>query len=132
VTPTATQNGQAVADIHEVGQRWAKAELDGDTAALADLLTGDFVGVGPRGFVLDKRAWLGRYASGALVHSRFAWQGDTVRVYGDTAVVIGIEESTGSYGGHQVDSRSRATHVLVRGDGGWRLAGVHLSPAPAA
>jgi ketosteroid isomerase-like protein len=121
------QTDHAAADVLDVGQRWAEAERSGDTGALADLLTSDFVGVGPLGFVLGKQAWLDRYASGALVHEKFTWQDVTVRRYGDTAVAVGIEESSGSYSGHPITSRCRGTHILVRSGGTWQLAGVHLS-----
>jgi ketosteroid isomerase-like protein len=121
------QTDQAAAEVLEVGERWANAERSGDTRALADLLTGDFVGVGPLGFVLGKQAWLDRYSSGALVHEKFAWHDVTVRQYGDTAVAVGIEESAGSYSGHPITSRCRGTQILVRSGGTWQLAGVHLS-----
>jgi hypothetical protein len=44
---------------------WTSAERAGDTSALAALLTDDFTGVGPLGFVLPKAAWLARHQQGA-------------------------------------------------------------------
>jgi hypothetical protein len=43
---------------------WTTAERHEDAAATARLLTDDFVGIGPVGFVLDKAAWLRRYGEG--------------------------------------------------------------------
>ncbi|MDQ6614985.1 MAG: nuclear transport factor 2 family protein [Actinomycetota bacterium] len=40
---------------------WTGADRDGDTTSLEAKLTGDFVGVGPLGFVLNKPAWLARH-----------------------------------------------------------------------
>ena len=54
-----------VADIEELGKRWVKAELDGDTDAMDSLAHNDFLLVGPLGFILDKAQWLERYSSGA-------------------------------------------------------------------
>ena len=117
-----------VSEILELGQRWAKAELDGDTRALADMLADDFMGVGPLGFLLDKKAWLGRYSPGALVHDEFAWRDVEVRVFGAAAAIaIGTEEAAGNYAGHPVIGRCRATHVLIREGGTWILAGMHVS-----
>ncbi len=124
-------DGQAEAAILEVGKRWADAELNGDTDGLADLLADDFTGVGPRGFLLDKQAWLARHASGALRHEEFSWQDVAVRGYGDTAVAVGIQEGRGSYGGQSMSGRFRVTQVLVRAGGAWMIAGLHLSPVTA-
>jgi len=41
-------------------QQWAAAERAGDATALGELLTEDFVGIGPVGFALPKAAWVGR------------------------------------------------------------------------
>ena len=37
---------------------WSDAERNGDGAALDTLLTDDFLGVGPLGFVLPKEIWV--------------------------------------------------------------------------
>lgn len=50
-----------------------------------------------------------------------------MREFGDTAIAIGVHEQTASFKGAPADGKFRATHVLVREDGGWRLAGIHLS-----
>ncbi|WP_460359729.1 nuclear transport factor 2 family protein [Actinoallomurus bryophytorum] len=58
----------------------------------------------------------------------------TVRVYGETAVAIGVHDQRAAYRGRPNDGKFRATHIAVRDDGEWRLAGIHLSPigVPAA
>jgi ketosteroid isomerase-like protein len=43
---------------------WNNAECDADVERLATLLTDDFVGIGPLGFVLPKQSWLARFAGG--------------------------------------------------------------------
>lgn len=111
--------------------RWADAERRGDTAELAALLTDDFTAVGPRGFVLDKKQWLDRYDSGALIHDAFAWVELTVRHYGCAAVVLGVQMQQSVYEGRDVDGCFRVTQTLVEDGGRWLLAAVHLSPTGA-
>lgn len=111
-----------------VSRQWVNAERDGDTGRLATLLTDDFVGVGPRGFTLSKQRWLDRYSSGALRHDVFSWDEVRVRVYGDAAVAVGITASKGSWFGQPISGRSRLTQILVRANGSWAIAGMHMSP----
>ncbi|QRP49907.1 nuclear transport factor 2 family protein [Amycolatopsis sp. FDAARGOS 1241] len=118
-------------DIQELGKRWVAAETAGDTEALDTLATGDFALVGPLGFVLDREQWLGRYRSGALVTHELDWRDVAVREHGDTAIAIGVHDQKASHQGNSVDGQFRATHVLVREDGRWLLAGMHLSPLGA-
>jgi ketosteroid isomerase-like protein len=117
-----------VAEIAELGKRWVEAELAGDTAAMDSLADNDFLLVGPLGFILDKSQWLERYSSGAFVTTALDWRDTTVRVFGDSAVVIGVHDQEAAYRGQANNGQFRATHILVRSDGTWRLVGMHLSP----
>lgn len=56
--------------ILDLVQRWAHAERDGDTDAYSQLLTPDFVGVGPVGFVLTGEQWA-QHHHGDLTNHEF-------------------------------------------------------------
>lgn len=107
-------------------QQWAAAERAGDATALGELLTEDFVGVGPVGFVLPKAAWIGRHSQG-LHYDAFAVDEVQARTYGDVAVAVARDTQRGTAFGHPVPEALRATHVLVQQDGAWRLASLHMS-----
>lgn len=113
--------------IAELDRQWAAAEVRGDSAALAELSTEDFMLVGPVGFVLDRDQWLARYPDGGLITRSLVWDELTVRVHGDAAIVIGRHTQEGTFQGHPVDGAFRSTHIAVRREGRWRLVGVHLS-----
>ncbi|MFB9685263.1 nuclear transport factor 2 family protein [Amycolatopsis plumensis] len=117
--------------VREFGRVWAAAEERGDTEVLAGLATEGFRLVGPLGFVLDREQWLARYRDGGLVTEKLAWSGVEVRGFGGTAIAIGVHEQVATHRGNPVNGRFRATHVLVREDDRWRLAGIHLSPIGA-
>jgi ketosteroid isomerase-like protein len=107
--------------------RWANAEREGDVATLDELLTDDFVGVGPRGFRLDKRSWLQRYESGDLVNDRFELSDLEIRHYGDSAVVDGLVAQETRYRGNANPGTFRCTLVLSASEQGWRLTTAQLS-----
>lgn len=114
-------------DITAALDRWAAAEAAGDADAIAGLLTDDFLGVGPLGFLLPRQAWLGRHGPDALTYEKFELQETQVREYGDTAVVTTLVDQPGTYQGNPIPRNVRSTLVLVNQDGAWRLAQNHMS-----
>jgi hypothetical protein len=54
-----------------VRPRVSVAEERGDATSLEGVLIGEFVGVGPAGFMLNTEQWLGRFAGG-LSYESFA------------------------------------------------------------
>jgi ketosteroid isomerase-like protein len=119
------------AEIEEFGKRWAEAELARDLTVLDALAHKDFMLVGPLGFVIDKTQWLDRYRTGDLVTSSLQWRDTEARVFGDCAVVVGVHDQEAAHRGRLNNGQFRATHILVRENGTWRLVGMHLSPIAA-
>ncbi len=122
--------------ILELGSRWARAEVDGDTAALDDMAAPDFRLVGPLGFILDRAQWLGRYQDGALVTRSLDWDEVEVREFGDMALAIGRHAQQATFAGQPADGQFRVTHVFVRSaPSRWQIAHIqfsHLAAAPPA
>ena len=94
---------------------------------LDELTAPEFRLVVPFGFVLDKAQWLDRYLSGSFETRSLTWDEVEVRDFGPTAIAIGRHTQEAAYQGQPVDGQFRATHVLVRDGGQWKLAGMHLS-----
>lgn len=114
--------------IQELETTWSHAEMGADTATLAAISTSDFMLVGPLGFVLDKGLWLERYRSGDLVTGSLSLEDPATRVYGEAAVTIARHIQRASYKGQPVDGQFRTTHIAVRVERRWLLAGIQLSP----
>jgi len=119
-------------DLEQLAEDWASAELRGDTASLGEILADDFVGVGPRGFMLTKEQWLARHEAGSLRYESFGLDEAGVRLYGDAAVTVCRQSAEGVYedenGRYDIHEQFRATLVFVRQQGRWLLASLQLSP----
>jgi ketosteroid isomerase-like protein len=118
--------------IEKLAQDWAAAELRGDTAFLERSLVGDFVGVGPRGFMLNKEEWLERHESGKLKYESFGLDEVGVRLYGDAVVTVCHQTAEGVYedenGSYDIHEQVRATPIFAKQEGHWLLTGLYLSP----
>ena len=116
---------------NELAEEWAAAELGGDTTSLRGIMAGDFVAVGPRGFVLTKEQWISRHEAGNLKYGTFELDEAEVRTYQDAAILVCRQSAAGVYedenGRYDIDGSFRATLVFVSKDGRWRLAGLQLS-----
>jgi ketosteroid isomerase-like protein len=118
--------------VRDVVQRLTQAEHDSDADALASLLDEDFVCVGPLGFVLTKPQWLGSYRTGDLVYQALSTDDVSVRQYAGTAITISTRTQQATYQGNPAPGgQFRVTHIMVRRDGGWLVAGFHVSPISA-
>jgi ketosteroid isomerase-like protein len=117
---------------NDLADKWAAAELGGDTVSLKGIMADDFVAVGPRGFVLTKEQWINRHEAGSLRYGSFGLDEAQVRGYGDTAIMVCRQTAAGVYeddnGCYDIGESFRATLVFVKQDGSWRLAGLQLSP----
>jgi ketosteroid isomerase-like protein len=114
-------------DITTFLDAWTDAERAGDAVALDRMLTDDFVGVGPLGFILPKPAWLGRHQTGDLHYETFSFDEMNTRVHGDAAVITARHNAKGTFAGHPIPETVRATLVLVRDAGALQLAGIQFS-----
>ena len=115
-------------DIETLGREWATAELRADVPALTSMLTDNFIGIGPLGFMLTKQEWLDRHQSGDLIYDAVDLDQVTVRVYAGAALLIGRQVQKAAHRGNRVDAELRTTLVFVQQLGQWRLAGLHFSP----
>jgi ketosteroid isomerase-like protein len=117
----------ATSDVLDLVTGWAEAEEANDAAALDRLLAGDFIGVGPLGFVLDRDQWLARFGNG-LENRAFAVEDAQVREYGAAAAVVGVLAQETSFRGGDNSGRFRLTLLAARPGDRWQLAGVHIGP----
>jgi ketosteroid isomerase-like protein len=114
-------------EVARLADAWVTAELHGDTAFLERTLADDFIGVGPLGFMLTKQNWIARHQSGDMKYGSLDLDEVKVRDYDDAAILIGRQTQDAAYRGNSVKAQLRTTMVLVRLQGRWQLASLHMS-----
>ncbi|MBO0868422.1 MAG: nuclear transport factor 2 family protein [Micromonosporaceae bacterium] len=113
------------AEIRELQQAFTDAELHADTDRLETLLADDFISIGERGYLLDKRQWIGRHADfGYLALETTELD---IRRYDRAAIVRCLQHSRATWRGEVMELSVRLGQVWVELPAGWRLAGIQFS-----
>lgn len=99
---------------------WSEADLHKDAAALKRILADDWIGIDFEGTVLNKQQALVGIVSDSGSLETTVLRDMKVRVYGNTAVVTGIDTETGDYHGKDSSGRYMWTDVFVRRGGRWQ------------
>lgn len=124
------QRSDLAEEALSVQERFDRAELEGDRDTLRELLDDDFASIGPKGFVLDKTAWIDRHDF--FTYHELERSEVDVREYGDTVIVRNIQRNRATSSGHPVQIATRVSQVWLRRDEAWRLAGIQFSPVTDA
>jgi ketosteroid isomerase-like protein len=110
----------------QFGHEWVAAELASDAGRLANVLTDDFLCVGPFGFVINKEQYLHGRRNGDLKHTAFDWSDVQLRVHDDTAIAVGTQTQTSTFQDRDASGTFRATQVLFHNGDGWKIGSLHL------
>ncbi|AKF85885.1 hypothetical protein MFUL124B02_17925 [Myxococcus fulvus 124B02] len=128
----ASAEEKAVLDALHAG---CAAFEKGDVAFLEGFLADGFTLLDSSGNVTDRAATLAEVRVREPRYEVFRNHDMKVRLYGDTAVVIGITSVKGVAGGSSFAADLRFTDTLIKREGQWRIVASHVSrlpkPAPA-
>ena len=113
-------------DIDQLLTTWTEAERTGDATALDAILTDDFVGIGPVGFVVDKATWLRRFEMG-LRYDRLELEDVSVRRHGDAAIVVAHQLADGHHADTPTPPDTRVSFTIVTDDDRPLIAGMQYS-----
>ena len=97
-----------------------QALLRADTAALSRMVADEFTEISRLGTVRTRVDNIRDIASGDLRLTSVRYDSLMVRIYGNTAVLQGIADNTGTFRGFPFSGRIRYTRVFVRRDGRWQ------------
>ena len=151
--PQAAESAEG--EIRSMMAQARQASLEGDSNKIASLMADEYVQTDISGHVQDKSTWLKQYfdpISELIKAGKFRWEvyerkDVQIRVYGDSAVVIGALDAKGSRARWMPQTQTwaadpsatfsgtlRFTHVYIRRNGKWLLVALHnavpVSTAP--
>ncbi|MGA2647309.1 MAG: nuclear transport factor 2 family protein [Candidatus Sulfotelmatobacter sp.] len=106
---------------------WNEAQLNRDARALDGLVGTAFVNTEWDGEISDKAKFLADIKDPQFKPSTLAIQDTKVNMYGDSAVVVGIYHTKGTYQGKPYEHFGRFTDTWVFTEGRWQCAASHTS-----
>lgn len=117
--------------IEQLEQQRSQAIVSGDMATLDALYANEFYYNRAGGDSLSKADYFAFLTSGDVKVRRAVREDVTVRVYGDTAVVTGVQHIDVNLKGQDTKVNLRYLHVWVNGPGGWKLVARQATNLPA-
>jgi ketosteroid isomerase-like protein len=110
-----------IAEVLAAEAAWTEAHRTTDTAAIDGLMHRDYVIVSPSGRAIPRAEALASYVPGERQWDFAESDEHDVRIYGDTAVVIGRWRARGVNNGVAFDYAARYVSVWVKEEGRWQM-----------
>ena len=112
---------QAEQEIRQRETRRFEAIVQGDVAALEDILSDDLSYTHATGVFETKAEFIGKLKSGQLKYESLTPEDIRVRTYGSTGVVTGVARVKVRVTGEALSFRMRFTDVYVKQADRWRM-----------
>jgi Domain of unknown function (DUF4440) len=106
---------------------WNEAQVNRDARALDFMIGSSFVNTEYDGEVSDKAKFLADIRDPQFNLSTLTIQDPKVSMYADSAVVVGIYRTRGSYQGKPYEHVGRFTDTWVYAEGRWQCVASHTS-----
>ena len=115
------------AQLAEIEKQSAAALVSGDMQALESLFAERWILVGQSGEVMTRKFIFGQLRSGDLKFTGYDLGDMEIRIFGDTAVVVGRGTPRGEWNGQKFEEKEVFSDTFTRVDGKWRCVMSHSS-----
>jgi ketosteroid isomerase-like protein len=127
----ADKTADVVAHLKQLSDNWDRVIVAKDAAAIAGNMAEDFRIIDRRGNIEGKKAFVEGILDAKLTIDPYTVEDFEVRLYGDTALLSGRTQMTGTYEGKPFASNYRYIDIYVRKGGAWKIVSVQITPLPA-
>ncbi len=121
------QPRQVVRIIEKLEAQWQQAELHGNTAVMANMLSDDYLGIYGDGTLATKAETLANFKNSTIHFTEIDTSDRKIRVFGSTAVVVSKAEVAGVNDGEDISGHYRYTRVYHRINGVWKIVSFEAS-----
>lgn len=113
-------------------QEWVNVALAQDADKFASFLADEYVELAPGARTVDKATWVSAIRSGKTKYESVELSNLIVRVYGDTAVVLGDFTQKATSGGKDNSAAGKYVNTWINRDGRWQLVASGFSTTPTS
>ncbi|MEI9896354.1 MAG: nuclear transport factor 2 family protein [Chthoniobacter sp.] len=115
------------AELRDIQKRCSAALLSGDFQALGAIFAEEWMLVGPDGQVMSREQIFQQLNGGDLKFTSYEMGEMEIRIFGDTAVVVGHANPHGEYKGEKFEENEVFSDTFIRVGGRWRCILSHSS-----
>lgn len=124
-------------EVIQALEKFSMAYQDAEVGILSNMLTEQYVHSNSGGPIIRKKDWLNWVGSrkelidsGELIYDEYMNENVTVEIYGDAAVVHGVNISSGTEKGNPFHKKIAFTHTWIKENEIWKRASFHDSRLP--
>jgi ketosteroid isomerase-like protein len=129
VLAAVSVSASPAAGVLDAVRDYRQALVKKDLAALEKIWTSDYVFVNGHGQLLTKADRIADIRSGHSSNESIRHEEEpTVKMHGNTALVLSRVTIVGKYSGREVSGQFRSVHVWLNENGHWHLAFNQLTP----
>ena len=130
VPPNSTDRAGDVATLTQQADRWDKAIVARNRAAIEANMADDFRQIDGAGNIETKVSFVEGLVGPELCLDPYSVEEFEVRLYGEVALLSGRTRMTGTYNGKPFTTHYRYIDIYVRRAGEWKIVSVQISKLP--
>jgi len=126
----AASDSSVAAQLKQIENDWSAAQKARDTKKLEEILADQWVGIGPDAKTSDKAKAIEDVKAPGNSLDSYEMGPMDVRVFGNTAIVIGSDTEKSKDSGKDTSGKYVWTDVFIKQNGKWKAISSHSTKVP--